>query len=695
MINKTLVIIIALLCAVCLMPVMAFSGTGSGTQSNPYVITTTAQWAEMGTSDYYSSDESVYYALGNDLNFQLDPSLSIVLPFIRGNFDGKGYALQNFLNTTAGFTNNPGYPGSQAFGMIAVSQGGVGAENREIKNVRLERCVISYSGMKTDPSVYGLLTGWGGYIKNIYADENSELIVDLTPNPLGSIGVYVGGLVGSNQGTLSDVTSLMSITVNNSIELQGAGDGSVYDAVGGLTGIGIPAEYSLFGGTMTYAVQAGSHPKIDIISGNINGSGYGVPNTLYYDSTKLSAVPHMSEEWGVPTTGLTTKFNFPNFYFMEDTGYWYPIDNYMTMGTVQYHYYPIPYYFYQYGIIFDQPIANPMQGLTVPLTVQFTDGSYVTGIRPYNLTSWWWDFGDGTYSHYQNPIKAYLSTGIYNVMLEVAGEHDANAEYNSSLYIYVGLPSPTPIPTPTPTPSPTPIPTVTATPLPTVTIVPIYPSHVWWSKPNSSAHITSSYISETVWYNFDTVVKGTRIPNESFILELWQQNIQTGVWTFVGFPGYNVQANGTSVNNVIPDATGKLFAGTAWSGHGSDSLSQMAKQYKIELVGYNSTSPAYIYGVATITVSQNPLLVSNLGNWAQAVGGDGLRYFLALVIMLLLTCLPYLLLKQFNIYIEIIMFMLAVGISYYAGLLDIWTLVIIPLGVLAVFILMRNQGGTQ
>ncbi|MCP4348480.1 MAG: PKD domain-containing protein, partial [Desulfobacterales bacterium] len=51
----------------------------------------------------------------------------------------------------------------------------------------------------------------------------------------------------------------------------------------------------------------------------------------------------------------------------------------------------------------------------VPLDVVFMDMSQG------NVTDWLWDFGDGFYSMYQNPVHTYASAGIYPVSLSVSG----------------------------------------------------------------------------------------------------------------------------------------------------------------------------------------------------------------------------------------------------------------------------------
>jgi len=60
--------------------------------------------------------------------------------------------------------------------------------------------------------------------------------------------------------------------------------------------------------------------------------------------------------------------------------------------------------------------AEPTSG-NEPLTVQFYDNS----VNFQTITSWFWDFGDGTNSTEQNPVHTYTQDGIYTVTLNVTG----------------------------------------------------------------------------------------------------------------------------------------------------------------------------------------------------------------------------------------------------------------------------------
>jgi parallel beta-helix repeat protein len=72
-------------------------------------------------------------------------------------------------------------------------------------------------------------------------------------------------------------------------------------------------------------------------------------------------------------------------------------------------------------------VSSPVASFTtdansgkIPFTVRFTDTS--TG----KVSSWKWDFGDGSTSTEQNPIHTYVTEGIYNVTLTTTGPGGSN-----------------------------------------------------------------------------------------------------------------------------------------------------------------------------------------------------------------------------------------------------------------------------
>lgn len=79
--------------------------------------------------------------------------------------------------------------------------------------------------------------------------------------------------------------------------------------------------------------------------------------------------------------------------------------------------------------------ATPLNG-TRPLNVQFTDHSTGT------ITSWLWDFGDGSSSVLQNPAHIYTNSGQYTVSLYVTDDTSSDTETKDQYINVTGMPSP-------------------------------------------------------------------------------------------------------------------------------------------------------------------------------------------------------------------------------------------------------------
>jgi len=78
----------------------------------------------------------------------------------------------------------------------------------------------------------------------------------------------------------------------------------------------------------------------------------------------------------------------------------------------------------------------------VPLFVVFNDESIAGG---NNITSWYWDFGDGNSSTDQNPSHTY-DTGTYNVALTVTDSHNCSDTKTEENYIGGNISMITPYP---------------------------------------------------------------------------------------------------------------------------------------------------------------------------------------------------------------------------------------------------------
>ena len=83
------------------------------------------------------------------------------------------------------------------------------------------------------------------------------------------------------------------------------------------------------------------------------------------------------------------------------------------------------------------PVANFTANVTngtAPFTVQFNDTS--TG----SLSSWYWDFGDGSNSSEQNPVHTYTTEGKYSVNMTVTNAGGSDYELKSDYITVLGPP---------------------------------------------------------------------------------------------------------------------------------------------------------------------------------------------------------------------------------------------------------------
>ena len=80
--------------------------------------------------------------------------------------------------------------------------------------------------------------------------------------------------------------------------------------------------------------------------------------------------------------------------------------------------------------LFAEFVGTPQTG-TAPLTVSFTD------LSVGNITSWTWNFGDGTTSTLQNPVHTFSSPGEYDIALEVGNATGADDNLEKQKYVVV------------------------------------------------------------------------------------------------------------------------------------------------------------------------------------------------------------------------------------------------------------------
>jgi hypothetical protein len=194
---------IPIVIAVCLVGIPAYAkyGGGSGTADDPYQIATAADLIALGESP---EDYDKHFILTADID--LDPNLpgrkvfdKAVIASFTGIFDGNGQTISNFSYTST----NRDHAG--LFEYLSA--------NARIKNLGLIGPKIVG---KTNA---GPLVGYcsGGAITNCYVLRGSV-----------SANLVVGGLVGSNYGTITNCYSTGSVSGNDHVGgLVGYNEGTI------------------------------------------------------------------------------------------------------------------------------------------------------------------------------------------------------------------------------------------------------------------------------------------------------------------------------------------------------------------------------------------------------------------------------------------------------------------------------------
>lgn len=352
-ISKVTALLAALVVAVCAMPaaVSADSTTlvGSGTQDDPYVVTTAAQLQELNTKD-----EVGYVQLGADIdmsNIALE-NKTYVIKKLTGEFDGKGHTISNLtMESENGNYNTTTYN----VGFISELTG-------KIENVKIEKANITNIGNYNNVGVIaGTVTA--NVTTTIYncIVDNSELKVS---SKAGG-NTRIGGLIGYSDGNSARRTE---ITIDNAISnVKITGNASTY--CGGIVGAAsmyndvVVKNCASLGDISKGAGVAGivgwfQHPGDSTInvnncycSGKLEGSkksaiayhrqyvslSKAVCSNFYYDKTKLGSYIDMIYTETVDgctakTTAEMKSLNLEGFKVVEGKYDGYPVPVWKTSG---------------------------------------------------------------------------------------------------------------------------------------------------------------------------------------------------------------------------------------------------------------------------------------------------------------------------------------------------------------------------
>ncbi len=218
--------------------------SGTGTEADPYVITTGAELAYMAAQVNAKNDATAYFKLGADIdlnNKEWTPIGNASANSFNGTFDGNGFTVSNLSITT-------GINFAGLFGRVGQNEGGyVGT----VKNVIINNANIVgnyYAGAVTGVAqvatiencdVTGVLnvsgyTHVGGVIGNgVGTIKNCDVYAKI--NVTGY--AYIGGIAGNGYFTISNCTVDGISNATSSVETTA----SYVGGVAGFTGEGTPA----------------------------------------------------------------------------------------------------------------------------------------------------------------------------------------------------------------------------------------------------------------------------------------------------------------------------------------------------------------------------------------------------------------------------------------------------------------------
>ncbi len=265
-------------------PATAFSGSGFGTEGDPYVITDVYHLHEM------RDDLEAYYVLGNDidacdtLNWNDGEGFEPVGqdPSFSGFFDGGGYVITDL------YIYRPTEFRVGLFGLIT--------DGAEIKNVGLVDANITAHGTA------GTLVGYSRSSKVTNAWSSGSM------TGTSSIQYGIGGLIGASSGpgaVVSGCCSFANVTttgINRSggligFQLRGSIIADCY-ATGDVTG-----RYKVGGliGDNTHGEDGGYITRC-YSTGKINGSGGGLVGHNYMQAKTYDSY------WDTMTSGKSSSF---------------------------------------------------------------------------------------------------------------------------------------------------------------------------------------------------------------------------------------------------------------------------------------------------------------------------------------------------------------------------------------------------
>lgn len=246
--------------------------SGSGTEADPYVISTGAQLAYLAhvlNTDKTNTLYNKHYVLSNDIDLgglEWDPigryyadsfaSGGTNQLTLMGSFNGNGYTISNFKITA--FNNSA----RRYFGLFGYLQGPV--KNLTVENAR----IFGERGVSRIQSAYGIIAGENRSVINGCTVYDSYIDVE---NKDSATIIYVGGIVGNNSAAIKNSSASVDIKAVNFDRLHIGGIcGMNYNYVGNCQYQGEIEAVSKLETVYAGGIVGNNHGEVTLCSSDVN-----------------------------------------------------------------------------------------------------------------------------------------------------------------------------------------------------------------------------------------------------------------------------------------------------------------------------------------------------------------------------------------------------------------------------------------
>ena len=253
---------------------MAFSGSGSGIEGDPYIITDVDQLQEM------SNDLSSWFELGNDIDASETSSWNAGAGFVpvglrlggfTGNFNGREYVISDlFINRTTDYIGLFGYLDDVEIRNVGLEDvditgddnvGGLAGSSNDFNNI-IENCYTTGSVTGTGGEVGGFAGKTVGITRKCFS---SAAVIGGSFQVGGFVGFCTGGTISncyatgsvdSESGFLGGFCGYNDDTIEDCYSIGAVGVGAGDETAGGFSGRAGVAETDCFWDTETSGKEA-------------------------------------------------------------------------------------------------------------------------------------------------------------------------------------------------------------------------------------------------------------------------------------------------------------------------------------------------------------------------------------------------------------------------------------------------------